>query len=1032
MKNKLLIVIALSWCAITFGQITGTKYIPGDYPTIAAAVADLNTAGVGTGGVTFSVSPGYTEDITTPLFITATGTPGDPILFTKDLPVKSPTTANPLVRRTDAGTITTAFFEAQGDAVILIEGGDFITFDGIDVQTTSDGIEYGFYLRRASATNGCKNVTIKNANITMTKGASPYVIGIFSSNNDASSPVTTTPGITLTSSGGRTENLVITGNTISNVFTGVAVRGFNHSTTPWDLMDQNTVIGALNAGNAIQNFGGNSTANTVGVHLYYQTSPNISYNTIDNVAGGGTDATGAIYGIWHQLSSNVGNFVASNNVFIFGENSTSGGIIGIQATPAGQPANSILIQNNTFAINTFSCTGSMNLISCSGANANNITVTGNSTVGTITKTNASSGSFYGYIKTSGTPTGGSQTISNNNFSNVVLPGTASFYGIDCRTSNNTQMNIITSNIISNITAGGSIKGIYQSYGAAGSTVNNNVITGLINTGGAVGASNSVTGIMLGSNGASASLTVYDNSISVLKGAEPVYGIWNQNGVNNNIFRNKIFNIRSNSTGVGPVYGMIINGGTTTNIYNNFISDLISPFASGDYVIMGVYVAAGTNVNMYYNTIYLNASTSGTNFGTAGIYSKTTGVTLDMRNNIVVNTSNHLGNTGYTVAYRRFDIYMDTYAATSNNNDFYVSSDKSYGNYIYCDGSSTAPTTVKDSTLAQYQATVFPRDAASFSQNPPFINAATIPYDLHIQSSVPTQCESGGARVTTPIAITTDFDGDLRWGEPGYPGTGTAPDVGADEFGVLPVSLSALVTNAVCATSNDGAIDLTVSGGVTPYSYYWGNSATTQDLTGLAPGTYAVTVTDFASVQTTGSWTVGQAGTVCNYSTVSGTVGNTSCYNAIMTLTVSGLTVTAPDGHVELISGQNILIMPGTVVESGAYLWGHISTTYCTQPLAPMVSTGNGSDEQTLSLSNPRFTLYPNPTSGNITLVQKSDREYSDVTVEIFNISGGKILTGQMIGEKRHEFSTSELPTGIYFVKIVADDYVETIKLIKSR
>ena len=35
-------------------QLSGTKAIPGDYPTLALAVADLNTAGVGAGGVTFS------------------------------------------------------------------------------------------------------------------------------------------------------------------------------------------------------------------------------------------------------------------------------------------------------------------------------------------------------------------------------------------------------------------------------------------------------------------------------------------------------------------------------------------------------------------------------------------------------------------------------------------------------------------------------------------------------------------------------------------------------------------------------------------------------------------------------------------------------------------------------------------------------------------------------------------------------------------------------------------------------------------
>lgn len=59
-------------------------------------------------------------------------------------------------------------------------------------------------------------------------------------------------------------------------------------------------------------------------------------------------------------------------------------------------------------------------------------------------------------------------------------------------------------------------------------------------------------------------------------------------------------------------------------------------------------------------------------------------------------------------------------------------------------------------------------------------------------------------------------------------------------------LNALVTNATGSSSN-GIVDLTVSGGVAPYTYNWsgpaGFSANSEDISGLAPGTYTVTVTD---------------------------------------------------------------------------------------------------------------------------------------------------------------------------------------------
>jgi hypothetical protein len=58
-----------------------------------------------------------------------------------------------------------------------------------------------------------------------------------------------------------------------------------------------------------------------------------------------------------------------------------------------------------------------------------------------------------------------------------------------------------------------------------------------------------------------------------------------------------------------------------------------------------------------------------------------------------------------------------------------------------------------------------------------------------------------------------------------------------------LSLSATQTNAACNGGSTGAIDLTVSGGTSSYTYLWSNGATTQDITGLAAGTYSVTVTD---------------------------------------------------------------------------------------------------------------------------------------------------------------------------------------------
>ena len=52
-----------------------------------------------------------------------------------------------------------------------------------------------------------------------------------------------------------------------------------------------------------------------------------------------------------------------------------------------------------------------------------------------------------------------------------------------------------------------------------------------------------------------------------------------------------------------------------------------------------------------------------------------------------------------------------------------------------------------------------------------------------------------------------------------------------------------VDPVTCHGLDNGAIELTVTGGTTPYSFNWSNGSTAEDLNGLAPGTYGVTVTD---------------------------------------------------------------------------------------------------------------------------------------------------------------------------------------------
>jgi len=89
---------------------------------------------------------------------------------------------------------------------------------------------------------------------------------------------------------------------------------------------------------------------------------------------------------------------------------------------------------------------------------------------------------------------------------------------------------------------------------------------------------------------------------------------------------------------------------------------------------------------------------------------------------------------------------------------------------------------------------------------------------------------------------------------------SVPQAGVN-VGCAQPTLSTVTTQVGCSNPNSGTIDLTVSGGTPGYTYSWTGGATTQDRSGLAVGTYTVTVTDAASCSATISATITNAPTL---------------------------------------------------------------------------------------------------------------------------------------------------------------------------
>jgi hypothetical protein len=72
-----------------------------------------------------------------------------------------------------------------------------------------------------------------------------------------------------------------------------------------------------------------------------------------------------------------------------------------------------------------------------------------------------------------------------------------------------------------------------------------------------------------------------------------------------------------------------------------------------------------------------------------------------------------------------------------------------------------------------------------------------------------------------------------------------------------LNANGIVTDVTCLNERNGSIDLSVSGGIAPYTFAWSNGLNTEDIDSLTSGDYQVTVKDFNLCETIVSFTVSE-------------------------------------------------------------------------------------------------------------------------------------------------------------------------------
>ncbi|MCC7501605.1 MAG: gliding motility-associated C-terminal domain-containing protein, partial [Flavobacteriales bacterium] len=228
--------------------------------------------------------------------------------------------------------------------------------------------------------------------------------------------------------------------------------------------------------------------------------------------------------------------------------------------------------------------------------------------------------------------------------------------------------------------------------------------------------------------------------------------------------------------------------------------------------------------------------------------------------------------------------------------------------------------------------------------------------------------------------------------------------------------STLVSGTVCDSATDGAIDLTVTGGVAPFNFSWigtnGFVSSTEDINALPGGTYDVVITDAMSCLTTATATV-LASSSIELSVYVSNYGNVNIPCLGDSAGVIELTIDGGSGTLDLLWAG-----PNGFTSTETQLSGLLAGTY-----QAIITDVNGcSADTTIVLTEPAGSLsgslsaFVYPSGTNISCTGSSDGAI-DATV----IGGTSPYSFDWRGPDSTQFNTEDingLQAGIYELVIV--------------
>lgn len=241
-------------------------------------------------------------------------------------------------------------------------------------------------------------------------------------------------------------------------------------------------------------------------------------------------------------------------------------------------------------------------------------------------------------------------------------------------------------------------------------------------------------------------------------------------------------------------------------------------------------------------------------------------------------------------------------------------------------------------------------------------------------------------------------------------------------------ISTSSTDASCGSS-DGTATVSVSGGISPYTYLWSTGATTSQATSLAAQTYSVTVTDAGNCSIPVSITVYSLSNI----SVSVTPTNASAFGACdgsASVSVSG--GTAPYTYLWSDS-QSQTGSTATGLCAGNYFVTVTDGSSCSSVSSTTVSQPVGiKGPVSLDAVNAGFRVYPNPASGIATVHLTASLSEKNAEFSIYNLLGEKIYSHQLPGLNNGNnlisVDVSSFESGVYFCSLKTSDGIFTRKM----